>query len=411
MRAHGLLSRPSGSVLSIVVLLGCLMLAGCLGDDNDTAPPATPSTEPVFTPILSRIMAEPVAVRGSDRHWHLVYELELRNITPGNAVIERVDVRDPDRDQPLATFSGSEIAERLQTGGVGASTTQLGAAQFGVLYLHLRFPDQSAVPLALEHRVSAAFDAAPPGQEQSTSAGDIGNVLLPPPVVLGPPLRGSGYIAADGCCQATRHIRALLPLNGSFRLSQRFAIDWEQLDEQNRLFVGPREDLESYHIYGREALAVADAAVVVAVDGLPDITPGALPDSINPAEADGNHVILDLGNGAYVLYAHLQPGSVRVAVGNVVRRGQVLGLVGNSGNTLAPHLHLHIMDAPSGLVANGLPYVFDRYRITGIDLAGTDDFDHAEATGEPATITPINPPSQHENELPLDLTVVYWLND
>lgn len=101
----------------------------------------------------------------------------------------------------------------------------------------------------------------------------------------------------------------------------------------------------------------------------------------------------------------------RVAAGDAVRRGQVLGRVGNSGNTLAPHLHLHVMDAPSGLVANGLPYVFDRYRITGIDLAGTADFDHAEATGEPATITSVNPPSEHENELPLDLTVVDWLND
>ena len=88
-----------------------------------------------------------------------------------------------------------------------------------------------------------------------------------------------------------------------------------------------------------------------------------------------------------------------------------MGRDGNSGNSLTPHLHLQVMDAPSGLVANGLPYVFNRFRITGIDEAGTVDFDRAEETGEPATITPVQPPNRHTRELPLDLTVVDWLND
>src|SRR5215203_5097542 len=48
---------------------------------------------------------------------------------------------------------------------------------------------------------------------------------------LGPPLRGHGYVAGDGCCDSIRHVRALLPLNGAFYLAQRFAIDWEQIDD------------------------------------------------------------------------------------------------------------------------------------------------------------------------------------
>jgi murein DD-endopeptidase MepM/ murein hydrolase activator NlpD len=57
--------------------------------------------------------------------------------------------------------------------------------------------------------------------------------------------------------------------------------------------------------------------------------------------------VLDIGGGNYVLYAHMQPGSVTVKAGAKVKRGDVLGKVGNTGNTQAPHLHLHVMDGPS----------------------------------------------------------------
>src|SRR5215210_6965228 len=76
---------------------------------------------------------------------------------------------------------------------------------------------------------------------------------------LGPPLRGRGYVAGDGCCDSIRHVRALLPLNGAFYLAQRFAIDWERIDDEGRLFRGDPKDPRSYHIYGGPVLAVADA--------------------------------------------------------------------------------------------------------------------------------------------------------
>src|SRR5262249_23088184 len=171
--------------------------------------------------------------------------------------------------------------------------------------------------------------------------------------------RGNGYVAADGCCDSIRHVRALLPVNGSFYLSQRFAIDWERIDEEVKLFRGDPKDLRSYHIYGEPVLAVADAIVVAARNDLPEQVPGKLPEGLPIDEADGNFAILDIGDGAYALYAHMQPGSVRVSAGDLVRRGDRIGTVGNSGNTQAPHLHFQVMSAPSGLVANGIPYVFD----------------------------------------------------
>ncbi|TDC55210.1 M23 family metallopeptidase [Actinomadura sp. KC345] len=72
----------------------------------------------------------------------------------------------------------------------------------------------------------------------------------------------------------------------------------------------------------------------------------------------GNSVVLDLGDGVYAVFAHLRRGSVRVKKGDRVKAGDVLGEVGNSGNSSEPHLHFHLMDRPGALIAAGLPFAF-----------------------------------------------------
>jgi murein DD-endopeptidase MepM/ murein hydrolase activator NlpD len=101
------------------------------------------------------------------------------------------------------------------------------------------------------------------------------------------------------------------------------------------------------------------------VDGYDDNVPSEEPKNITPANIAGNHVIVDLGNGTFALYAHLKKGSVISKRGEFVSRGQLLGFVGNSGNSGAPHLHFEIMAAPSSLEVNGLPFVFDKMQYQG----------------------------------------------
>lgn len=62
--------------------------------------------------------------------------------------------------------------------------------------------------------------------------------------------------------------------------AQRFALDWEQLDDQYRILVGDRANPASYVIYGAPVFAVAHARIIAAVDGLPDSPPGSLPPNI-----------------------------------------------------------------------------------------------------------------------------------
>jgi murein DD-endopeptidase MepM/ murein hydrolase activator NlpD len=63
----------------------------------------------------------------------------------------------------------------------------------------------------------------------------------------------------------------------------------------------------------------------------------------------------------YAFYAHIIPGTITVKVGDQVKKGQVLGRLGNSGNSDAPHLHFHLGDANAPLGSEGIPWVFERF--------------------------------------------------
>ena len=128
---------------------------------------------------------------------------------------------------------------------------------------------------------------------------------------------------------------------------QRDAIDFVQLVD-GKTYRGDRSRLENFHIFGQPLLAVADGRVTAAVDAHPDLPVGGT----TWQNMAGNHVVLDIGGGHYVLYGHLQQGSLRVQVGDQVRRGQVLGQVGDSGNSGEPHLHIQVQNTPTFDIGN-----------------------------------------------------------
>ena len=370
----------------------------------DAAGPGNPK----LTPLVAEVLTLPHAVPGSDRRTHLVYEIRVANVTNGRISLKRLAVVDGQVGTTIAALGPEAIGVRFSLGGRrGSESTELGPFQVGVVFMHVALEGNAPVPTTLAHIVEGSSGQM--NTDFSMRLAEIAVIVTDAPV-LGAPLRGHGYVAGDGCCDSIRHVRALLPLNGIFYLSQRFAIDWERIDDEGRLFRGDPKDPRSYHIYGGPVLAVADAIVVASRNDLPDQVPGKLPDGLPIDEADGNFAILDIGGGAYALYAHMQPGSVRVSAGDRVRRGDQIGTVGNSGNSQAPHLHLQLMNAPSGLASNGIPYVFDAFLVTAVDEAGTADFDRAEATGSPLTRTLRVPPTYSEKVFPLDLSIVDWRN-
>ncbi|TXN46586.1 M23 family metallopeptidase [Methylobacterium sp. WL7] len=393
-------SLPPAHAVAIIAPLFCGSVQAA-----ETAQPAA-STVPVMTPLIADALTTPRVVPMSDGLNHLVYELRLSNVLDGRFDLKRLVVMDGSSKRPLLALDREAIGERLSLGGRrGNATASLGAYQFGIVFLHLTLQAGERIPETLVHDVEGFAEPLKADLSMQIARTPVIDQVLP---VLAAPLHGSGYVVGDGCCDSVRHVRALLPLNGAFRLAQRYAIDWEKIDDEHRIVRGDLKDVKSYRIYGEPVLAVADGTVVGSRNDLPDQTPGALPSNLPIGEADGNFIIMNIASGAFVLYAHLKPGSVGPAVGDHVKRGDLLGKVGNSGNSQAPHLHLHVMDGPNGLLADGLPYVFEILTIPATVDGGTAGFNDAEATGSPLRLAMKTPPSAMHKALPLDLSIVDW---
>ena len=189
------------------------------------------------------------------------------------------------------------------------------------------------------------------------------------------------------------------------RIPQRFAIDFMGLDSDGMAVRGDFRKSENgdWIGFGHEILSVVDGVVYAARDGLADNQPlvePPPPSSPSAADTYGNYVIVAVDDRTFVHYAHLQRNSVAVKTGQSVRRGEVIGRLGNSGNTNAAHLHFNITDGPSPETAERLPFVIDTFESLG---RTTPDI---VVGAEPSAGKPTLSPSKREKEMPLDDTVV-----
>lgn len=152
-------------------------------------------------------------------------------------------------------------------------------------------------------------------------------------------------------------------LGGRATQDCRHAIDWKRT-ANGASFSGAEGDIASYYSNGQQVLAVANGTVARIKDGIPNNKPGHVgAEALNLTfeTIAGNTIALDLGQGQYAHYMHLQPGSLRVKVGQRVRQGDVIALVGNSGSSFEPHLHFEVTTSAETLTGEGLPYLLDEY--------------------------------------------------
>lgn len=169
------------------------------------------------------------------------------------------------------------------------------------------------------------------------------------PVELSFPLRnGTYYVIQGGNSKVTNLFHGLYKTIN--------ALDIVKLkrtgNRANSLFP---KTLSSYAIFGETIYSPCDGKVIRAVDGLPDLVPPL----VDRSNASGNHVVIEC-KGVKVLLAHMMNGSVTVKKGNILREGQPLGRVGNSGNTFEPHLHIHAArTSDESLRGPSVPILFD----------------------------------------------------
>ena len=372
-----------------------LNFARSVEDSNAAAqkPVEGPKTKPLSAFLDVVIPIAPTAFK-ADGKWHLVYELHLNNMDRWAYQLTKVEAISGDSaERSLVSYSGTELNGAMSRPGQPALTdkSKIGPGSLAVVYVWATVNSLEEVPATIRQRLTVKVGTYPEEMIIVTAPIAVGRGA----VAITSPLRGDHWLAANGPSNTSGHRRALIPIDGHAAISQRFAIDWVKLGDDGKTYKGDEKDNKNYYAFGSEALAVSDGIVTETKDGIPLNVPGidsrAVP--ITLETVGGNHVIIDIGNGNYAFYAHLQPGSLRVKLGDKVHRGQVVGLVGNTGNSTEPHLHFHIENGSSPLGAEGLPYSLPSFEVVGHGWT----WKPSDSKG-PAEI--------HKNEMPTENEVV-----
>ncbi len=361
--------------------------------------------------VEARIIAPPQLVTGSDGGHHLAYELHIASYYSGKTPLRlvRITVFADDAAVPLATVDGPAVAALLarpsHDAGHGDGVS-IDTGRSATFFLWLTIPD-GVSPASLRHRLDFTGDDG-----EAARADDVRTpVVAGAPVAIGPPLGAGRWIAVEGPGNhRSHHWGSLVPVDGRLTIPQRFAIDWFGLDEANHSVRGRHASLAATRDadwvgFGRDVLAVADGEVVDARDGVADGTPLAPlagPDDLTARTLYGNFVILRIAPHIYAHYAHLRTGGVNVKIGDHVRRGAVIGRLGQTGAAGAPHLHFHLADRPTFEQSEGLAFTIDHFVLRGRGKI-EDSFDPKK----PAAFD-LPSPRAHAGEMPLDGDVVIF---
>lgn len=347
------------------------------------------------------VIPEPPSPVIADGRTRLVYELHLTNFFSRAFDLIGIDVLAG--DVTLASFRGDSLEAMLMPIGAQAAKDTGRTIEGGktmVAFIDMTVPLHEPVPEHLSHRLLFTAKAGDGSTiERQVTGLDI--KIQPDAPLIGAPLRGGSWVAANGLFNPD-HRRSFNAVDGREHLAQRFAVDWVKLGPDGRFFRKNASANANFYGYGADVIAVADAVVSALVTDIPD-NDGNNPQSGRSVTLDnitGNSLILDLGHGRFALYAHLQPGSFKVSIGDKVKTGQILAKLGNSGNSDAPHLHFQIMDANSALGAEGMPYAIESFTQLGTlsDLGILDE-------GKP-WLAGKSPSRSLRKEFPVDKAIV-----
>jgi len=304
---------------------------------------------------------EPVTVEGKAS---LVYELHLVSYAKEPLRLTSIAVVD-DGGHALAAFEGKALDAVLGRPDHPADKdlTRIPAGVDAVAYLSV--PLGPGASPRLHHRVTYTADVTP--ASPATIEGGAFVVASRPSLDLGPPLRGGPWVAIYNAEWERGHRRVLYAINGAMHVPGRFAIDWIRVGEHGGFARGDGAKPSQWYGYGADVLAVADAVVASTGEGVAEAATLAehAAQKVPLEDAAGNYVSLDLGNGRFAFYEHLKPGSITVKPGQRVRRGEVIGQLGFTGESTGPHLHFHVADADAPLAAEGVPYDFQQFRVVG----------------------------------------------
>jgi hypothetical protein len=356
---HGFRLPRTGLVLSIAFV----MLSACFARERG--------------PRVEVVCPSPPIPVTTGKNKVLVYELHLTNFDVVPLTLKRISIFDAQEiADPLTTLEGEKLSTamiRIGSPMVKSASSSAGSGNTrtldpggrNVIFLWIQLSPSKSAPANLTHRL--VFSSTPAGTDKAsdTTLEDFQVSVNQNPVpMLSSPFDGGIWLAGNGPANDSDHRRGIFAIEGHIYSPERFAIDWVK--------VGPNGDSrrdgtsknDNWWGWREPVLAVADGEIMEVVDEFPDNTPRVLP----PVTLDniaGNHIVLQIARNLFVTYAHLLRGSIKVRTGDRVHRGDMLALLGNSGNTTGAHLHLQVTDHNSVLQSQGVPFIFAAFTYLG----------------------------------------------
>jgi hypothetical protein len=353
------------------------------------------------TPVEVRVPHPPTPAPALGR-LHLVYEIHLTNFGSSPLRLESLRVRD-EHGRDVAELQGAALARRVRVLGQPSSRTGSGpmlpVGARAVTYMWITLEPGVDAPDSLRHDLSVS--------DSDTLRDTLALAAIPvasaKPAELDAPVRAGPWVAIRAPSNSSGHRLSLVASEGGVRVPQRFAVDWARLGDDGKLFRGDSTRTESWYGYRDTVYAAAAGRVVIARDGMPDNIPFAPLSTavVDLRTAPGNVVVIDMGDNRFASYAHLANGSLLVTVDDEVAEGQAIGLIGNSGNSLGPHLHFQMSDAAEILSGEGLPFLLREFELVGrVSTLG------ALVAGTPWLASDARPSRTVRSELPLEDMVV-----
>lgn len=357
--------------LGLCCLQTSLMLYGCLfgqGSVFATIEESQPAQ------VMVDIYDPPVPFEALDK-MYMAYELYLTNFYNTDITLDAIQVHDKDTETPLLGFDKNALRKMVRKTCVDNTNTPcnellIPAGGMKLVYLLLPFNSPNDVPKEMFQKIFIT-------KKDDNTQAELKTLPLklnkPMTVMVRPPVRGDYWVAMNGMAAMSPHRTAHTVMNGQNYFAQRYAVDFMQIDLDGKSFQGSENENGSYYAYGKDVFAVARGTVVAMKDGIQDNKPQlsagdtntkGIKGNVEKTSAEnvsGNYVVLELGKGLYAFYAHLRPGSIKVKMGEKVAEGQMLGQIGNSGDSKIPHLHFHIVDRPAYFAGNAIPYTFTEF--------------------------------------------------
>lgn len=302
----------------------------------------------------------PTMVKGSDDYYHLVYEIIFKSNSKENLRLKQVDIIDKHSRRLISSYHDKRLAAitfQIAADNKGTNETLLIPDTSLVFFPFISLKNKNDVPDDITHHFIFENDK----KQRIEFDGDIISVNKKPVDVIVSPIKGGGWVGANAPGEDSSHRFAFLYAQGKYYIAQRFAIDWNRVNEFGSVFVKQNADPkknESYYDYGAAIYSAAAGTVAYISNNYKDNIPGTIPPEVQNVEnACGNAIGIDIGNGHYAFYCHLKPNSIKVKMGDKVEQGKEIAELGNSGNSIGPHLHFHISNNKYPLASEGLPYI------------------------------------------------------